>query len=196
MGGPQSATNANLMARVKKGDRDAFATLVQSHQNSVLNFIWHFMGDRTEAEDLAQEAFLRVWKSAATYKPRAKFSTWLYRIVTNLCINRHRALKIRNLFSISSSPKYTPNMMGVLESEPGVNSVTPEDRLLKAEQYHQIFNALDTLPPAQRLAIILKIYQGLSYSEISQILGRSVSAVDALLIRAKKNLKKKLGIKK
>ena len=196
MGGPQSVTNANLMARVKKGDRDAFTTLVQSHQNSVLNFIWHFMGARTEAEDLAQEVFLRVWKSAATYKPRAKFSTWLYRIVTNLCINRHRALKIRNLFSISSSPKYTPNMMGVLESEPGVNSVTPEDRLLKAEQYHQIFNALDTLPSAQRLAIVLKINQGLSYSEISQIMGRSVSAVDALLIRAKKNLKKKLGVKK
>ncbi len=196
MGGPQSATNANLMARVKKGDRDAFATLVQSHQNSVLNFIWHFMGDRTEAEDLAQEAFLRVWKSAATYKPRAKFSTWLYRIVTNLCINRHRALKIRNLFSISSSPKYTPDMMGVLESEPGVNPVTPEDRLLKAEQYHQIFNALDTLPSAQRLAIVLKINQELSYSEISQIMGRSVSAVDALLIRAKKNLRKKIGVKK
>ncbi|MBC8441856.1 MAG: sigma-70 family RNA polymerase sigma factor [Deltaproteobacteria bacterium] len=196
MRGPQNITNANLMVRVKKGDRDAFATLVQFHQDSVLNFIWHFMGDRTEAEDLAQEAFLRVWKSAATYKPRAKFSTWLYRIVTNLCINRHRALKIRNLFSISSFQKYTPDMMGVSESEPGVNPVTPEDRLLKAEQYQQIFNALDTLPPAQRMAIVLTTNQGLSYSEISQIMGRSVSAVDALLIRAKKNLQKKLSVKK
>jgi RNA polymerase sigma-70 factor (ECF subfamily) len=196
MGDSQNATKANLMARVKKGDRDAFATLVQSHQDSVLNFIWHFMGDRTEAEDLAQESFLRVWKSAATYKPRAKFSTWLYRIVTNLCINRHRALKSRNLFSISSSPKYKPDMLGVLESEPGANLVTPEDLLLKAEQYHQIFDALDTLPSAQRLAIVLKTNQGLSYSEISQIMDRSVSAVDALLIRAKKNLRKKIGVKK
>jgi RNA polymerase sigma-70 factor (ECF subfamily) len=196
MGSPQNVTNTNLMARVKKGDRDAFATLVKSHQNSVLNFIWHFIGDRTEAEDIAQEAFLRVWKSAATYERRAKFTTWLYRIVTNLCINRHRALKIRNLFSISLFPKYKSDMIGVLVSEPGVNHVTPEDRLLKAEQYRQIFNVLDTLPPAQRLAIILKINQGLSYSEISQIMGRSVSAVDALLIRAKKNLKKKLGVEK
>ncbi|WP_457551505.1 RNA polymerase sigma factor [Desulfobacula sp.] len=196
MGGPQNVTNANLMARIKKGDRDAFATLVQSHQTSVLNFIWHFMGDRSEAEDLAQEAFLRVWKSAPTYKPQAKFSTWLYRIITNLCINRHRALKIRNLFTISLSPKDKPDMTDVLESEPGANPVTPESRLLEAEQYQKLFNALDTLPPAQKLAIVLKINQGLSYSEISQILGRSVSAVDALLIRAKKNLQKKLGAKK
>jgi len=196
MGDPQNATNANLMARVKKGDRDAFATLVKSNQNSVLNFIWRFMGDRTEAEDLAQEAFLRVWKSAGTYQPRAKFSTWLYRIVTNLCINRHRALKIRNLFSISLSPKSKSDMMSVLESEPGANPLTPEDSLLEAEQYHQISNALDTLPSAQKLAIILKINQELSYREISKIMGRSVSAVDALLIRAKKNLQKKLGSKK
>lgn len=196
MSGPQNVTNATLMARVKKGDRDAFATLVQSHQSSVLNFIWHFMGEPTEAEDLAQEAFLRVWKSAATYKHKAKFSTWLYRIVTNLCINRRRALKIRNLFSISLSPKDKPDMMGILESEPGINPVTPEDSLLEAEQYRKLSNALDTLPSAQKLAIILKINQGLSYNEISQIMDRSVSAVDALLIRAKKNLQKKLGTKK
>ena len=76
------------MQRVANGDRHAFTTLVQVHQNSILNFIWRLMGDKTHAEDLSQDVFLRVWKSAPKYEKRAKFSTWIYRIAINLCLNK------------------------------------------------------------------------------------------------------------
>ena len=79
-----------LMARIAKGDNDAFEILVNRHQTSVLNLIYRFIGDRTQAKDLAQEVFIRVWESAKSYEPKAKFTTWIYKITTNLCINEAR----------------------------------------------------------------------------------------------------------
>ncbi|MDA3917126.1 MAG: sigma-70 family RNA polymerase sigma factor [Deltaproteobacteria bacterium] len=177
-------TAEDLMQRVANGDRHAFTTLVQVHQNSILNFIWRLMGDKTHAEDLSQDVFLRVWKSAPKYEKRAKFSTWIYRIAINLCLNKKRTLKIKNMF-LTSLP---------LKRQPQINTdfTTPENQLLKAEQTRRIFDILNTLPSAQRIAVTLKFYQGLSYAEISQILDRSIPAVDALLVRAKKNIQKKI----
>ncbi len=177
-------TDEELMQRVAKGDRHAFTTLVQVHQNSILNFIWRLIGDKTQAEDLSQDVFLRVWKSAPKYKNRAKFSTWIYRIAINLYLNKMRALKIGNMF-FAPFPLKRHSLIDA-------DCATPENQLLKAEQTRQIFDILNTLPSAQRLAVTLKFYQGLSYAEIAQILDRSVPAVDALLVRAKKNIKIKL----
>ncbi|MBC8438596.1 MAG: sigma-70 family RNA polymerase sigma factor [Deltaproteobacteria bacterium] len=177
-------TDEDLMQRVAKGDKNAFTTLVQLHQKSILNFIWRFMGDKTQAEDLSQEVFLKVWQSATKYEKRAKFSTWMYRIAINLCLNKKRALKIKNIF-LAPLP---------LKKQTQINTdcTTPENQLLKAEQTSQIFDILNTLPSAQRLAVTLKFYQGLTYAEISKILDRSILAVDALLVRAKKNIQKKI----
>ena len=177
-------TAEELMQRVANGDRHAFTTLVQVHQNSILNFIWRLMGDKTHAEDLSQDVFLRVWKSAPKYEKRAKFSTWIYRIAINLCLNKMRALKIKNMFLTPLPLKR--------HSQINTDSTTPENQLLKVEQTRSIFNILNTLPSAQRIAVTLKFYQGLSYAEISQILDRSIPAVDALLVRAKKNIQKKI----
>ncbi len=177
-------TTEELMQRVANGDRHAFTTLVQVHQNSILNFIWRLMGDKTRAEDLSQDVFLRVWKSAPKYEKRAKFSTWIYRIATNLCLNKMRTLKIKNMFLTPLPLKRQPQI--------NTDSTTPESQLLKAEQTRRIFDILNTLPSAQRIAVTLKFYQGLSYAEISQILDRSIPAVDALLVRAKKNIQKKI----
>ena len=177
-------TDEELIQRVAKGDKHAFTTLVQAHQNSILNFIWRLTGDKSQAEDLSQDVFLRVWKSAPKYKKRAKLSTWMYRIAINLYLNKMRALKIRTMFLASLPLKR--------HSRIDTDYATPENQLLKAEQTRQIFDILNTLPSAQRLAVTLKFYQGLSYAEISQILNRSISAVDALLIRAKKNIQKKI----
>jgi RNA polymerase sigma-70 factor (ECF subfamily) len=184
--------NEDLMYRVKSRDKHAFETLVNRHQRPVLNFIFRFMGDRTEAEDLTQEVFLRVWKSAGTYQPDAKFTTWLYRIATNLCINKQRAMHIRKWFAISQSHEQKQKSEDTFIPAEGAEIKNPENLLIDSEQSLHLSNALNDLPTRQRLAIVLKIYDGLSYHEISQIMGRSVSAVDSLLIRAKKNLRKKL----
>ena len=188
--------NEDLMCRVTTGDKHAFETLIYRHQRPVLNFIFRFMGDPTEAEDLTQEVFFRVWKSAGTYKPDAKFTTWLYRIATNLCINKQRALRIRKWLAISQSHEPQQNSEDTFIPAEGAEITTPEDHLIDSEQSLHLLNAINDLPTSQRLAIVLKIYDGLSYHEISQIINRSVSAVDSLLIRAKKNLRKKLTGKK
>lgn len=191
-----NSTNEDLVRSVAAGDAHAFERLVNRHHKRILNFIFHFMGDPTDAEDLTQEVFLRVWKSAGAYKPEAKFTTWLYRIAANLCINRQRSLRIRKWFSMSEADSQQQESSEVFIDTAGVTRTTPEDDLLQSELSQQVRKALDALPSSQRLAIVLKIYDGMTYLEISQILGRSVSAVDSLLIRAKKNLQKKLTPKK
>jgi RNA polymerase sigma-70 factor (ECF subfamily) len=192
----EKTTNEDLMGRVRLGNKHAFEVLIRRHQRSVLNFIFRFMGNRTDAEDLTQEVFLRVWKAARTYRPDAKFTTWLYRIATNLCINKKRAIRIRRLFAKSHSQEQRQDSKDSFIIDEGAELLTPEDRLIDSEQSVQLLNALNELPTSQRLTIVLKIYDEMSYQEISQIMDRSISAVDSLLIRAKKNLRKKLTGKK
>lgn len=184
------------MCRVTAGDKHAFETLVYRHQRPVLNFIFRFMGDPAEAEDLTQEVFLSVWKSAGSYQSDAKFTTWLYRIATNICINKKRAMHIRKWFVISQSSEYKQKSEYTFIPAENAEIKTPEDLFIDSEQSLHLVNALNDLPNSQRIAIVLKIYNGLSYHEISQIMDRSVSAVDSLLIRAKKNLREKLTGKK
>lgn len=190
----KEVTDEALMQRAGAGDKAAFETLVRRHQRPVINFIFRFLQDPSEAEDLAQEVFLSIWKSAGTYRPDAKFTTWLYRIAVNRCINQSRALKIRQWFSVfrpeRPEPESKENFTAVDE---GIEAKTPEDRLIQSEQETKIKQALAALPQNQRLAMLLKTYNGFSYREIASIMNCSVSAVDSLLIRAKQNLQKKLS---
>ncbi len=188
----EKASNENLMARSGRGDSHAFETLVRRHQSSVLNLVHRFIGDRIEAEDLAQEVFLRAWQSAATYKPTAKFTTWIYRIAANLCINKQRSDRIRRLFMIPPSRKEEGGLGNESSTDHAGKNPSPEDLLLVAERRRQVLNAIQQLPANQKMALILKRYDDLSYKEISKIMDLSVSAVDALLIRAKRNLRGKL----
>jgi RNA polymerase sigma-70 factor (ECF subfamily) len=192
----EKTTNEDLMGRVRLGNKHAFEVLIRRHQRSVLNFIFRFMGNRTDAEDLTQEVFLRIWKAAGTYKSEAKFTTWLYRIATNLSINKQRAIRIRRLFAKSHSEEQRRGSKDSFIISEGAELLTPEDHLIDSEQSAQLLNALNELPTSQRLTIVLKIYDEMSYQEISQIMDRSISAVDSLLIRAKKNLRKKMTGKK
>ena len=189
-------TNEDLMRKVATGDKHAFETLVCRHQRPVLNFIFRFLGDAAEAEDLTQEVFLRVWKSAGTYRPDAKFTTWLYRIAANLCINKQRALHLRKWLAVSQFYKPNRNSQKTYIPAEDAEHPTAEDHLIFSEQSRLLLDALNNLPANQRLAIVLKIYHDMSYDEISQIMHRSVAAVDSLLIRAKKNLRKRLTGKK
>ena len=178
-----------LMARIAEGDEYAFEILVNRHQTSILNLIYRFIGDRTHAKDLAQEVFIRVWQAAKTYKPKAKFTTWLYRITVNLCFNELKSSRRKKWFSFHRSDEdgeYT------FEETLSDGAPSAEDLLLGKERSRQISDALQSLPDNQRMAFVLKRYDDLSYAEIAQIIGCSVSAVESLLIRAKRTLQKKL----
>jgi len=179
----------DLMDRIAKGDHDAFEILVTRHQASVLNLIYRFIGDRTQAKDLAQEVFLRVWQAAKTYEPKAKFTTWIYRITTNLCFNELKSARRKKWVSFFRSHK--DNEYSMEQSLPD-DAPSAEDLLLTKERSRRILDALQSLPVNQRMALVLKRYDNLSYQEIAQILGCSVSAVESLLVRAKRTLQEKL----
>jgi RNA polymerase sigma-70 factor (ECF subfamily) len=179
----------DLMARIAKGDGDAFEILVDRHQASVLNLIYRFIGNRTQAKDLAQEVFLRVWQATKTYKPEAKFTTWIYRITANLCFNELKSLRRKKWFSFHQSDEHNGN---TIEETLSDSAPSAEDLLLEKERSRQISDALQSLPDNQRMALVLKRYDNLSYAEIAQIIGCSVSAVESLLVRAKRTLQEKL----
>ena len=178
-----------LMTRVAEGDGDAFEALVLRHQTSVLNFIYRFIGDRTQAKDLSQEVFIRVWQAAKRYEAKAKFTTWIYRIASNLCFNELKSARRRRWFHFFQSAE--EGGQTIEENFPD-DSPSAEDLLLTRERNRQITDALQGLPENQRMAIILKRYDDLSYEEIARIMGCSVSAVESLLVRAKRTLQEKL----
>jgi RNA polymerase sigma-70 factor (ECF subfamily) len=182
-----SVASEELMSRTAEGDEYAFEVLVRRHQASVLNFIYRYVGDRTKARDLAQEVFLRVWRAANRYEPKAKFTTWIYCIAANLCLNELKSSGKKKLFFSESSIEE-----GQTLNEESNVSPSAEDILLAEERSRQISHALQSLPENQRMALILKRYDNLSYGEIAKIMECSVSAVESLLVRAKRNLKEKL----
>jgi RNA polymerase sigma-70 factor, ECF subfamily len=185
----QEYSSEDLMARVAEGDEDAFETLVLRHQTSVLNLAYRFIGDKNQAKDLAQEVFLRVWQSAKSYKPEAKYTTWIYRITANLCFNELKSSRRRKMFQFL---RRDADHESRTEEDFPDHSPSAEELLVARERNLQVTDALQSLPENQRLAIILKRYDDLSYEEISRVLGCSVPAVESLLVRAKGTLQKKL----
>jgi RNA polymerase sigma-70 factor (ECF subfamily) len=178
-----------LMVKIAEGDEDAFESLVNRHQTSILNLIYRFIGDRTQAKDLAQEVFIKVWQSAQNYEPKAKFTTWIYRITANLCFNELKSARRKKWFRFL---RPDANYETRTEEDLPDRSPSAEDLILARERSHQISDALQSLPENQRMAMILKRYDDLSYEEIARVLGCSVSAVESLLVRAKRTLKEKL----
>lgn len=187
----KQSCDEELMTRVAKGDEYAFQILVERHQTSVINLIYRFIGDSTKTQDLAQEVFLRVWQAARRYKAKAKFTTWLYRIVANLCLNELKSSRRKRWLWFFHSDT---DEQAVGEEDFSNGSPSPEDLLLSIERRREITKALQSLPENQRMALILKRYDDLSYEEIARILNCSVSAVESLLVRAKRNLQEKLKI--
>lgn len=189
----ETTPSEDLMVAVANGDRSAFEILVTRHQARILNTIYRFVGDRTDAEDLAQEVFLRIWLAARRYKPTAKFTTWAYRITANLCINQLKAARRKRFSLFDLANKKTHPQLDEHPTKDGQKVPSPEILLLAKEEKRQIWATVQSLPANQRMAVVLKRYEGLSYAEIAKILGCSVSAVDSLLVRAKRSLQKKLA---
>ncbi len=184
-------SDEELMGRIARRDEQAFEILVRRHRTRILNLIYRTIGERGQAEDLTQELFLRVWRAAKDYRPKARFTTWAYRIAVNLCRDVLKSAHHRQSFVYPyGGDDHTDENEEVLYGSDGVRS--PEELLLAAEKSRRIFAALRNLPANQRMAVLLKKFDGLSYDEISRIMGCSPPAVESLLVRAKRTLREKL----
>ena len=183
-----------LILKFKEGDKDAFRRILEKYKESVINIAYRLLRDREEAEDIAQEVFIRVYRAAKVYRHRAKFSTYLYRITTNLCLNELRKAKRKVFVSLDAPIETVAGETTELDHQiPDTASPTPVDILSQKEMKAVVQKAIDSLPPNQRMAIILSEYEGLSYQEIAQTLSCSVKAVERRLYRARENLKQSLS---
>jgi RNA polymerase sigma-70 factor (ECF subfamily) len=186
----QPDPDAVLMLRVKRGDRAAFAGLVEKYKQPVLNFIYRTLRDETEAEDLAQNVFLQVYKSRSRYRRTAKFSTWLFTIARNLCLNELRRRSRHPTESIEET--HTDNEEQPQRQYEDKSQMAPPENLLHGELVQKIEEALAELPENQRSAILLCRQDELSYEEIAEVLDCSLSATKSLIHRGRETLKEKL----
>ena len=186
----QPDPDAVLMLRVKRGDRAAFAELVEKYKQPVMNFVFRSLRDEIEAEDLAQNVFLQVYKSRSRYKQTAKFSTWLFTIARNLCLNELRRRSRHPAESIEETQaEHEDQPQRQYEDK---SQLAPPEQLLQGELSRKIEEALADLPENQRSAILLCRREDLSYEEIAGILKCSLSATKSLIHRGRETLKEKL----
>ena len=175
-----------LMLRVGKQDEQAFEELITRHQNAVIGTAAKMLNSTSEAEDIAQQVFIRLWKSAPRYKPKAKFTTFLFTITKNLVFNESRR---RSRKKESSIEEREDNFH--LQT-PDTQNSSPDKELLQGELQTAIDTAINSLPEKQRMAVILRRYQNMSYDEIANVLELSVSAVKSQLFRARNELRDSL----
>jgi len=183
--------DAQLMLRVQRGDPTAFEALVVKYQQPVMNLLYRMLGDLPEAEDLCQNVFLQVHKSAHRYRVTARFSTWLYTIARNLGLNELRRRGRHSADSLDASPEGMEDYSLHHQLE-DLNTPTPPGACLHSELEQRLEQALAALPENQRTAIMLCREQELSYDQIAEILGCSVSATKSLIHRARETLRQRL----
>ena len=182
--------DAALMLRVKQGDAAAFTQLVEKYKQPILNLVWRTVRDETEAQDIAQNVFVQAWKSAPRYQATAKFSTWLFTIARNLCLNEFRRR--------SRHPAESLDQMRDDSDDQPLHQVVDkritgaQDELLRGELELKVDAAIEALPENQRAALALCRQEELSYEEIAAVLGCSLSATKSLIHRARETLKARL----
>jgi len=187
-------TDVQLMLDVKAGDEQSFALLLHRYRTPLVNFLYRMVRNREQAEDLAQEVFIRVYRARADYVPSAKFTTWLFRIATNLALNsvrdtRHQRMEVSLDAPVTvDSEEGDERRIDVAEKKPNI-----EEHLVQEAQRDMIRHAIDKLPEKQRAAVLLHKYQELDYGEISKILSCSESALKSLLFRAYETLRVELA---
>ncbi len=187
-------TDVQLMLDVKAGDEQSFALLLHRYRTPLVNFLYRMVRNREQAEDLAQEVFIRVYRARADYVPSAKFTTWLFRIATNLALNsvrdtRHQRMEISLDAPVTvDAEDGDERPLDVAEKNPNI-----EEHLVQEAQRDMIRHAIEKLPEKQRAAVLLHKYQELDYGEISKILECSESALKSLLFRAYETLRVELA---
>jgi len=190
MAGAAGYTDAEVMLRVKAGDQSAFDYLVQKYRRPLVGFMYRMARNTAVAEDLAQEVFLRVYRSRQTYEPSAKFTTWLYRIATNLAVNyardtRHERPEVTR--SLDEPDEETGTTLDVADG-----TITAEEALVRRERMAAIRSRVEALPERQKLAVIMHKYQQMDYKQIADVLKLSESATKSLLFRAYETLREQL----
>jgi RNA polymerase sigma-70 factor (ECF subfamily) len=184
---PAIDLDTQLMIRVQRNDASSFGELLTRNRNLVVNYLSRMVVNRAVAEELAQDVFVRVYRSRQTYEPTAKFSTWLYRIATNVALNHFRDEKrTQNQISLDVQDAVQ------VRREAQDRAVLIEDRLVREVVLRQIRHAIRALPPKQRAAVIMHKYDEMDYAQISRVLGCSPSAVKALMFRAYETLRLRL----
>ena len=186
----KAVSDVDVMLRVKAGDEAAFACLVHKYQRQMISFMYRTCQNSAAAEELAQEVFLRVYRSRAGYEPSAKFSTWLYRIATNLAVNHARDTR-------HERPENTvrldePDLETGTTPDLADDSVTAEEQMLRAERVLAIRQKVQALPERQRMAVVMHKYQQMDYRQIAEVLKLSESATKSLLFRAYETLREQL----
>ena len=180
------AEDIRLMRLVAGGDTAAFESLVERHQALVAGTVARMLGSNSDVEDISQQVFIRVWRSAGRYVARAKFTTWLLKITRNLVFNEMRRTKRHPHVPVQIDPETEELPLKDEATE------TPDAALLQAELQQAIERAIMQLPETQRMALVLRRYEDLSYEEIAEVLDLSLPAVKSLLFRARTELRERL----
>lgn len=180
--------DAELMLRVREGDQASFASLLERHRRPVINFLYRMVLSQPLAEELAQDVFLRVYRSRASYQPTAKFTTWMFRIATHVALN-----SIRDHKNEKANESLDEKIGEGLERQIGDRLPNIEQRLLDDVRLEEVRRAVRALPEKQRAAVLMHKYEGLGYAQISGVLRCSESAVKSLLFRAYETLRNRLA---
>jgi RNA polymerase sigma-70 factor, ECF subfamily len=178
--------DVHWMRRVATGDVEALQALIEVHQARVVGTVAKMLGDDVDSEDIAQQVFIRVWRSAARYQPTAKFTTWLFKITRNLVFNELRRRKRHPVTPLSHEEE--EHFFQPADSA----GMSPDASLLDSELNDAVQLAIDALPETQRMAIILRRYEEMPYEEIGEVLNLSVPAVKSVLFRARAELRLQL----
>jgi len=185
-------SDVQLMLDVKAGDEVSFELLLHRYRTPLVHFLYRMVRDQASAEDLAQEVFLRVYRAREQYEPSAKFTTWMFRIATNLALNAKRDGRYRQMEVSIGQPSETnegqPPSVEVADAQPGI-----ESELIARDRTAMIRRAIEALPEKQRAAVLLHKYQEMGYDEIAKVLQCSESALKSLLFRAYETLRTELA---
>lgn len=179
----------DLIRRAKQGDMLAFEELILKHEKIVYNLALRMMNYSEDAKDISQEVFLKAYRSLSNFDERSAFSTWLYRITHNTCIDEMRKRKGKQSFSLEEELE---NEEGSMQRQIADEGDTPEESLLRAEQRNEILQALDNLSEEHKAAIVLRDVKGLSYEEIAEILEVTLGTVKSRISRGRNQLKNEI----
>ena len=181
------------MLDVKAGDEESFELLLHRYRTPLVNFLFRMVKSREQAEDLAQEVFIRVYRAREDYEPSAKFTTWLFRIATNLALNSLRDHRYQKLEMSIDAPLNDSEDKDERHFEVADKHLTVEQEMVEKSRREMIKHAIEKLPEKQRAAVLLHKYQELDYAEIAKILSCSESALKSLLFRAYETLRVELA---
>ena len=180
--------DAQLMLLVREGDDTSFALLLERHRGPVVHFMYRMVQNQAVSEELAQEVFLRVYRSRETYEPTAKFTTWLFRIATHVALN-----SIRDRKKEKGHESLDEDLLDGMERQVADRQPTVEQEMVHEVKLREVRQAIEALPAKQRAAVLMHKYEGLDYTQIAGVLSCSESAIKSLLFRAYEALRDRLA---